>query len=138
MSISRSLVTAALVAVLPAGFSTVLGGCEARSAPAPAAPSVPVFELSCRASNTASHAQMHCVRTDTRNGEILLVDHTRLPVSRGPTASAPGGAGRYHTECTATQTDTRSDFYCVRIDTQTGDMMLVNLLEVGQIPAPSK
>lgn len=95
---------------------------------------VPNFGLSCVASNTASSAAVHCVRIDTRSGDILRIDYSRLPVSNGPTAAASGPPGRYQLACAATATDQRSDFYCVRLDTHSGDLMLINLLKVGQLP----
>lgn len=128
---SRVAVAAPAVAI-----ALVLAAC-ARDPGAPtagAAAPAPAYTLACHASNTATSAQVHCVRTDTRTGDVVRVDHARLPISNGPTASAPAPAGRYQLACTATATDQRSDFYCVRLDTQTGDLMLINLLKVGQIP----
>lgn len=127
MNIARG--SAVVVAVLG-----LLGCGKQASAPA-AGGAAPLYTLACRSSNTATRAEVYCVRTDTRNGDILRVDYTKLPVTNGPTASAAGPAGRYQTECTATETDQRSDFYCVRLNTESGEMMLINLTKVGQIPA---
>ncbi len=97
--------------------------------------SLPNFELDCRSSNTATAAELFCVRTDTRNGDIVRVMHMSLPTSNGPTAAEKGGpAGQFTTVCDATSTDTRSDLYCVRMNTETGEMLLVNLQKVGSIP----
>jgi hypothetical protein len=94
------------------------------------------FELDCESSDTATAAELFCVRTDTRNGAVLRVNYTALPTSNGPTAvEKSAAAGRYTTECDATSTDTRSDFYCIRLDTETGDMLLVNLTKIDQLPA---
>jgi hypothetical protein len=93
------------------------------------------FELDCHASNTATAAELFCVRTDTRSGDVLRVRHMSLATSNGPTAlEKPGAAGRFTTECDATSTDTKSDLYCIRMDTDSGEMLLVNLQKVGSIP----
>jgi len=95
----------------------------------------PNFELDCDSSDTARASQLFCVRTDTRTGDILRVNHGRLPTSEAHTATRTGPAGRYTTVCEATATDTHSDFYCIRLDTETGDMLLVNLQKIDAIPA---
>jgi len=95
----------------------------------------PNFQLECHASNTATAAELFCVRTDTRNGSVVRVLHNSLPVSNGPTAvSAAESPGTYTTSCDATSTATRSDLYCVRMNTRTGDLMLVNLQKIESIP----
>jgi hypothetical protein len=101
--------------------------------PAAAAPS-PNYELDCAPANTATSAQLQCVRTDTRTGDVLVVEYMRLPTSSGPTASGSAPAGRFTTVCDAASTDTRADFYCVRMNTETGEMLLVNLTKVGVLP----
>ena len=92
------------------------------------------FELDCAASNTATAAQLNCVRTDTRTGDIVVVDYMRLPVSNGPTATGSTAAGRFETGCAATSTDKQADFYCVRMNTETGELMLINLQKVSVLP----
>ncbi len=100
-----------------------------------APPPAPNFELTCRASNTATAAELFCIRTDTRNGNIVRVMHNSLPVSNGPTAvGAAEPAGSYTTVCDATSTTTRSDLYCIRMNTRTGDMMLINRQKIESIP----
>ena len=74
------------------------------------------------------------MRSDTRTGDVKRVNIDKLPVSNGPTAAAPGRPGRYQLVCDATSTETRSDFYCLRLDTESGEMMLINLLKVSEIP----
>ena len=98
----------------------------------------PSFELACDSSDTASATTLFCVRTDTRTGDVQRVDHMALPTSSGSTATAASPPGRYTTVCDATSSDTRSDFYCVRLDTQTGEMLLVNLQKIGILPAREK
>jgi len=115
-------------------LALVVAGCTTAST-ASAPPPQPNFELDCRASNTATAAELFCVRTDTRNGSIVRVLHGSLPVSNGPTAvSVAEPPGTYTTVCDATSTTTRSDLYCIRLNTRTGDMMLVNLQKIESIP----
>ena len=115
-------------------FSVVVaGGCKGDEALGVRA-DASTFELECRASNTATAAELFCIRTDTRTGEIVRVRHENLPVSNGPTASAAGDPGRYRTVCDATSTTTRSELYCIRLNTGTGEMMLVNLQKIPSIP----
>jgi hypothetical protein len=96
------------------------------------------FHLQCRSSNTASAAEIHCVRTDTASGSILKVEIFKLPVSQGPTDTAAVRAGRFQTECAAASTASKSEFYCVRLDTETGELMLVNLQKIPPFPASSR
>lgn len=103
------------------------------ASPGTGAPAVH-YELDCASSDTATAAQLYCVRTDTRTGDVLRVDHTRLPTSNGSTAAGDAPAGRFTTVCAATSTDTRSDFYCVRLNTESGEMLLVNLQKVNVVP----
>lgn len=114
---------------------TLLAGCK--DAPAGDASTPPNFELDCESSDTATASELFCVRTDTRTGDILRVTYGQLPTSNGPTAAPEGRAGRFTTVCDATSTDTRSDFYCIRLDTDTGEMLLVNLQKVAAFP-PAK
>lgn len=100
------------------------------------APPAPAFELRCDSSDTATASQLFCVRTDTRNGDILRINHLKLPTTSGSTAvAAAGRRGLFTTVCDATSTDTHSDFYCIRLNTDTGDIVLVNLQKVDAIPA---
>jgi hypothetical protein len=92
------------------------------------------YELDCAASNTATAAQLNCVRTDTRSGEVIVVDYMRLPVSQGPTSTGATTPGRFETACAATSTDKQADFYCVRMNTETGELMLINLQKVPVTP----
>jgi hypothetical protein len=123
-------------------IATLASCSSAKEAPAPAVqppPPLPVarpnFELDCAASNTSNAAQMMCVRTDTRTGDIQNVNYMGLPVTNGPTAVEAGPPGRFTTACAAPATAQRADFYCLRLNTQTGEMVLVNLLLVPQVPA---
>ena len=112
----------------------VLLGCAERGGSS--APSTPPanFELDCAASNTATAAQVNCVRTDTRSGDVVVLDYMRLPVSAGSTATGAAVAGRFTTACAATSTDQKADFYCIRLNTETGEALLVNLQKVNVLP----
>lgn len=116
-----------------------LAGCSERGAAAPATAPAASFELACDASNTQTAAQLNCVRTDTRTGEVVVVDYMRLPVSNGPTGTGAGATtpGRFTTACASVSTDTRADFYCVRMNTETGELLLVNLTKVDVLPPRS-
>jgi hypothetical protein len=120
----RTLVAVALAA-----------GCTQGPAPAPA-PSGPApnYELACAPANTPSAAQLHCARTDTRTGDVQVVEVMRLPVADGPTAVGAAPAGRFTTTCAATSTTERADFFCVRMNTETGELLLVNLQKVPVVP----
>ena len=100
----------------------------------PPPPRSPAFELDCDAADTATASQLHCVRTDTRTGEVLVIDHLRLPISNGPTTADARDTGAFTTACAATSTDRRADFYCIRMSTRTGELLLVNLQKVGALP----
>ncbi len=95
------------------------------------------FELTCAAPSTANSAQMQCVRTDTRTGEIVVVDYMRLPTSNGPTATGGASQGRFDTACAAPSTAVRGEFLCVRLNTETGEMLLINLTKATVYPPPS-
>lgn len=92
------------------------------------------YELACSASNTTNAAQLQCVRTDTRTGEVLVVDYMRLPSSNGPTATGGSTAGRFTTACGSPSTGQRADFICIRMNTETGELLLVNLPKTGVLP----
>lgn len=94
------------------------------------------FELSCTGSATNTSGSMQCVRLDTRTGDVQRVDLGKLPTSNGSTASATlGPEGLFQLACAAVNMAERSDFACVRLNTQTGDLMLINLMKVGQVPS---
>jgi hypothetical protein len=94
----------------------------------------PNFTLQCRSASTATSRNVHCIRTDTRSGAVERVALDKIPVSQGPTAVSAAPAGRYQTSCIAAQSDTQADFYCVRINTDSGEMLMINLQKVPTIP----
>ena len=114
-----------------------VGGCgakheEARAAGA-GAPAAN-FTLDCAPSNTDTASQLFCVRTDTRSGEVKRVSYLQVPVAPGSATTAVAEAGTFQTECAATSTPQRSDFYCLRMNVVTGEIVLVNLQKSAQIP----
>lgn len=112
----------------------LLGVLLGAGCPGPGGGERPAFELSCHSASTATSRQVHCVRTDTRSGDVLRVDLARLPQSNGPTASGQGPAGRFHTACATAASSEQADFYCVRLNTDTGELLLLNLGKLGQLP----
>ncbi len=94
----------------------------------------PAFQLVCGSSDTKASTSLFCVRMDTRNGDVKRVAWDHIPVSQGPTKAADGPAGRYQLVCDATASETVSDFYCLRLDTESGEMLLVQLPKLGVIP----
>lgn len=117
-------------------FAMTLAGCKpSASTETASATTAPYYELDCKSSNTATAAELFCIRTDTRTGEVVRVRHLSLPTSNGPTGLGTAGRpGLFTTACAATSTDSRSDLYCVRMNTATGELLLVNLQKVGSIP----
>lgn len=123
-----------LAFALGLGLAFALGACSSPPADRPGAAN---YELDCGAANTTNAAELHCVRTDTRTGEVVVVDHMKLPVSSGPTAAGTAPAGRFTTACAATSTEKRADFYCVRMNTETGELLLLNLQKADAFPRRS-
>jgi len=121
----------ALLLVLAACSGNAPGGA------APARSPLASYELDCASTNTPTASQLNCVRTDTRTGEILVVDYMRLPISNGPTTTGTAPAGRFTTSCASTATEKRADFYCIRMNTETGELLLVNLQKVSVFPPRS-
>jgi hypothetical protein len=112
----------------------VLAACSRK---APNGTTAASYELDCASTNTFTASQLNCVRTDTRSGEVLVIDYTRLPVSNGPTATVTASAGWFTTACDSTSTERRADFYCIRLNTGTGELLLVNLQKVNVFPPRS-
>lgn len=102
-------------------------------APGAGAPSAN-FTLSCHSASTATSRQVHCIRTDTRTGDVQRVNMDKLPVLAGSTGAAPGPAGRFQTSCVTAASAEQADFLCARLNTESGEMMMVNLQKVAQVP----
>jgi hypothetical protein len=104
----------------PILFALALAGCSPPPAQLAAAPLAPAgnFALSCHSASTATSRQVHCIRTDTRTGDLQRVNLDKLPVSTGPTGVAASPPGRYQTACVTAASAEQADFYCVRINTE--------------------
>ena len=86
------------------------------------------FELTCDAAETDKSATLFCTRIDTRNGDVRQVDLNRINQSNGPTASTAGPPGRYQLVCRSADSAAKADYRCVRLDTQSGELLLLKLL----------
>lgn len=107
-----------------------LAGC----AGVPAGNEPPRYELRCKSTDTADKTVFYCMRHDTRTGDVRRVDVERLPVTRGPTAVAEEAAGTYTLVCHATTTNVLANLYCLRLNTVTGDMVVIDLQKADTIP----
>jgi len=105
----------------------------AAAPPAPAAAAFP-YDLVCDSSDTQQSSTLFCMRIDTRTGDVRAINLTKLPVSNGPTASPEGPAGTYVLVCDSTDTPARSEFRCLRMNRQTGELLVVSLPKVGVLP----
>jgi hypothetical protein len=123
------LVWLAAVAISPLPI-----GCRGESSRASPGSSPPNFDLVCDSTETAKQATLFCVRHDTRDGDVKVVDLNKIPRSQGSTAAAAGGGGRYKLVCRSADTPEQGDFRCVRLDTVSGDLLLVTLPKVDTIP----
>ena len=121
---------------LAAFAALALVGCSGKPATHGAGAGAPAanYTLDCAPSNTDTAAQLFCVRTDTRSGEVKRVSYLQVPVAPGSATTASAEPGTFQTECAATSTPQRSDFYCLRMNVVTGEIVLVNLQKSAQIP----
>ena len=94
----------------------------------------PNFELVCDSTDTRDSATLFCIRHDTRDGDVQQVAVNALPRSKEATATEVGQPGSYTLRCQATRTAELSDLFCVRLNTQTGDMLLIALPKIGIVP----
>ena len=108
----------------------LLGGCAQKSTPVPA----PRFELRCDSADTAQASTLFCVRMDTRNGDALVIDLDKLPVTSGPSRATDETDGTYAMACDSTVTPQHSDFRCLRLHTRTGDLVMLRLSELPHFP----
>jgi hypothetical protein len=110
----------------------LVAGCADRAA----APAPPRFQLSCDSADTSTHSALFCVRTDTRDGDVRVLELDKLPVTSGSSRVAAAPAGTYQTVCDATSTPNKADFRCLWLDTRTGDVVTLRLSELPTWPAP--
>jgi hypothetical protein len=94
----------------------------------------PPFTLTCDSADTATQSTLFCVRTDTRNGDAVVLDLAHVPVTTGTSRAAEGPSGTFQTVCDSTNTAEKSDFRCLRLDTRTGDVVMLRLSELPRWP----
>lgn len=94
----------------------------------------PTFTLTCDSADTATRSTLFCVRTDTRNGDAAIIDLAKVPLTTGDSKAADGPSGSYETVCDSTNTAQKSDFRCLRLDTRTGDVVMLRLAELPRWP----
>ncbi|HEY6179129.1 MAG TPA: hypothetical protein VIX73_31965 [Kofleriaceae bacterium] len=100
----------------------------------PAATALQRYQLACDPANTPQQATLFCVRLDTRNGEALVLDLDKLPVTAGSSRALDDADGTYRIECASTATAQRSDFRCLRLHTRTGEVVMLRLSELPHWP----
>lgn len=116
---------------LMVALAIVVGGCATKD---PRGHVAGNFALACDSADTAQKSTMFCVRTDTRNGDAMVVDLDRLPITSGASRVADAPAGTYQTVCDSTVTPQKSDFGCVRVHTGTGELVVLRLSELPHWP----
>jgi hypothetical protein len=102
--------------------------------PGAGASPVPNFTLGCYSASTATSRQVHCIRTDTRTGDVVRANLDKLPVSSGSTGVAASPPGRFQVSCATAASAEQADFYCARLNTETGELMMLNMQKVPQVP----
>jgi hypothetical protein len=106
-------------------------GCADRGASGGAAPR---FQLHCDSVDTSEQSKLFCVRADSRNGDIDIVDLDKLPITSGASRAAEERDGTYQTVCDSTVTPTQSDFHCLRLHTGSGEIVVLRLGELPRWP----
>jgi hypothetical protein len=114
-----------------AALAIVAAGCSSSGA---AAPPGPRYQLSCDSADTAQQSTLFCVRLDTHNGEALVVDLDKLPITAGSSRALEDVDGTYRVECDSTVTPQKSDFRCLRLHTRTGEVVMLRLSELPHWP----
>ena len=94
----------------------------------------PRYQLACDSADTAQQSTLFCVRLDTHNGEALVVDLDKLPVTTGSSRAVDDFDGTYRIECDSTVTPQKSDFRCLRLHTRTGEIVMLRLSELPHWP----
>ncbi|MCE9576274.1 MAG: hypothetical protein K8W52_24205 [Deltaproteobacteria bacterium] len=94
----------------------------------------PSFTLSCDSADTSTQSTLFCVRTDTRNGDAVVLDLAKVPLTTGTSKASDGPSGTFETVCDSTNTAQKSDFRCLRLDTRTGDVVMLRLAELPRWP----
>ena len=100
----------------------------------PAPPPSPTYTLACESLDAPAQSTLQCVRTDTRNGDVRLIDLDRVPFTSGPSRAMDEAAGTYQTVCDATTTSQGSDLWCVRLHVFNGEVVILKLSELPRWP----
>lgn len=108
----------------------LLVSCSKKASVEPA----PRFQLACDSADTSQASTLFCVRLDTRNGDALVIDLDKLPVTSGPSRATDEVDGTYVMACDSTVTPQHSDFRCLRLHTQTGEIVMLRLSELPHWP----
>jgi hypothetical protein len=110
-------------------IAAVAAGCTNAPGAAP-----PRYQLACEGANTPQQATLFCIRLDSRNGEAMVIDHDKLPVTTGSSRALDEADATYRIECASTATAQRSDFRCLRLHTRTGEVVMLRLSELPHWP----
>ena len=65
---------------------------------------------------------------------MIFANLEKLPVLAGSTGAAASPAGRFQVSCVSAASAEQADFYCVRLNTESGEMMMLNMTKVPQVP----
>ncbi|MBA3542580.1 MAG: hypothetical protein H0T79_23395 [Deltaproteobacteria bacterium] len=110
------------------GFATACSTAGSSATPAPR------YQLVCDSADTAQQSTLFCVRSDSKTGDVAVIDLDRLPITSGASRAAEETDGTYAIECDSTVTPQKSDFRCVRLHTRTGDVVMLRLSELPHWP----
>jgi hypothetical protein len=99
-----------------------------------AAAPVPRYQLVCDSADTSEKSSLFCVRADSRNGDTMVIDLDKLPMTSGASRAAEERDGTYQTVCDSTVTPQQSDFRCLRLHTRSGDVVVLRLTELPHWP----
>lgn len=111
-----------------------VSACRAKEAGEGPTASSPRYELRCDSADTAQASTLFCVRLDTRNGDAVVLDLDKLPVTSGSSRAQDEQDGTYQLACDSTVTPQKSDFRCLRLHTRTGDAVMLRLSELPPWP----
>ncbi len=100
--------------------------------PAPLPPTP--FSLICDSADTRVSSTLFCMLIDTRNGAVTRVDINELPRITGEDIDATGTLGAFELVCDSTNTETKSDFRCLRLDRRTGTLALITFPDEAAAP----
>jgi len=92
------------------------------------------YHLVCDSADTSEKSSLFCVRADSRNGDTMVIDIDKLPMTSGASRAAEERDGTYETVCDSTVTPVKSDFRCLRLHTRSGDVVVLRLTELPHWP----